>query len=1009
MIPLRLEMEGFLTFREPTRIDFQALNEEGLFLISGPTGSGKTSIFDAITYALYGVATTSVRNAASDLRSHLIAPEGTMRVFFEFRSGEHLYALTRWQTGQRPIKQQLIIDGDDAHPLTKVGEIKEKMAEVLGLTADQFCQIVLLPQGEFRNFLGASSKEKSEILRKLFATGPYAKVRDRVHELFGNADAKVKEAKTIIDSQKKGSLVAREEDAPETILALMEEERQREEGLRSVKAQEREALIKRKERLSQDLVQSLKQEKDQKALENLMADLQRLEAEEGVFLEALEKADLLRSLAAVVVLYDQLQAARSKKKELLELQEQLSNRHQATKEQWAESLVRSKTWDDQARHREEMLAAIKKKEATLEDLTLLAQEQQQEQREAATVSTLSQQLKKEEAAREEREALLHQERAQQQKSLKVQERYEALREAYRECEALLERLTKRDQLREALQQEDVQQTNQSEELIEAQRIQEAAKKTLTTLKKEWEMSGLAPFSQALVPGAPCPLCGSTHHPMPYELPKELTSEGMAKAQQLFDAAQEGVRRLEEALRFSKKEAARLRAELEGQRERLGKQDQDRDKEPLIQELKRLEEEGRAAAQEKKTLALEAETLKKRLVLLERTLSEFTDTSQALRSALELLFATRSRIQEAKKRAGDASWQSLTQSLQTLRKEEQALQKIIRQEQEMHRSLSEQMAREEEQLKSRKEQEEELLSLLAELSQRFSSALSKKELTLDAFLFLKKDLAQEASLRKSAQDFMERLKRTRTQCEVQKEALSQSPAWDSEAIREEIEEVQQKLSAAQEAYDAANGRLSRLDSCLLEIRPATADFLYWSAQREVAHNLDYTCSRGTTFENYVLSYYLDGVLLLANERLKAMSAGRYHLIRQEVGQDGRRKIEGLELNVFDAYSNTQRDVRTLSGGESFKAAMAMALGLSDFIQETRAGMRLETIFIDEGFGTLDQESLDIAMETILDIQGQGRLVGIISHVEELKERIPAKIMVENRGAQGSFLSIQGIAP
>ena len=143
---------------------------------------------------------------------------------------------------------------------------------------------------------------------------------------------------------------------------------------------------------------------------------------------------------------------------------------------------------------------------------------------------------------------------------------------------------------------------------------------------------------------------------------------------------------------------------------------------------------------------------------------------------------------------------------------------------------------------------------------------------------------------------------------------------------------------------------------------------------------------------------------ANVRLKAMTNKRFTLIRQAIDTDGKRSIEGLDINVFDTYSNTERDVKTLSGGESFKASLAMALGLSDFIQENKSGIRLDTIFIDEGFGTLDQESLDAAMETILEIQDMGRLVGIISHVEELKERIPTQIVVENKGAEGSFVRI-----
>ncbi|NLB23380.1 MAG: SMC family ATPase, partial [Clostridium sp.] len=228
MIPIYLKMEGFLTFKNPTLINFEDFVDSGIFLVSGPTGSGKTSIFDAISYALYGKATGGGREA-KELRSHLIGDDDEFSVEFKFRSGKDEYLINRWQKGQRAGKVRLVVNDDDENPITKVREINDKIFEVLGLNADQFCKIVMLPQGEFRNFLSSSSKEKSEILRKLFDTDHYAQIREMIRKRLGQILGQVKEAKTLIDSEKTISDAARQAEDPEEILSILKKEWQEKE------------------------------------------------------------------------------------------------------------------------------------------------------------------------------------------------------------------------------------------------------------------------------------------------------------------------------------------------------------------------------------------------------------------------------------------------------------------------------------------------------------------------------------------------------------------------------------------------------------------------------------------------------------------------------------------------------------------------------------------------------------------------------------------------------------
>lgn len=225
------------------------------------------------------------------------------------------------------------------------------------------------------------------------------------------------------------------------------------------------------------------------------------------------------------------------------------------------------------------------------------------------------------------------------------------------------------------------------------------------------------------------------------------------------------------------------------------------------------------------------------------------------------------------------------------------------------------------------------------------------------------------------------------------------------ISEKVEILRAKQKENNEILDLKVKELFVIEDVKRRINEAIEYILLNKKEEEILSRLTLLTSRGKTFENYVLSYYLDGVLLNANKRLLKMTDDRYKLVRDSKEKEKLNTSQGLSLNIFDSYSNMERQVGTLSGGESFKASLALALGMSDFIGESKAGMRLDTLFLDEGFGTLDSESLDVAMETLMELSSVGRNVAVISHVEELKERIPSKIIVKSNGSEGSSVIIK----
>lgn len=1004
MIPINLKVQGFLTFKSPVEINFDELNEDGIFLISGPTGSGKTSIFDAISFALYGVATTSGRNSAKDLRSHLIAPDEDLIVDFKFRAGNHDYEIKRWQKGQGDTKQRLVVDGNEKEALTKVTEIKTVIGDALGLTADQFCKIVMLPQGEFRNFLVASSKDKSDILRKLFDTEHYAKIRNLISEKLKAIYFKFSQAETIINSEKQVLEAAARSSQPSEINALIKAElevvRAESEALQTKLKQLRLVLDNLSLRL--DAAGKLNSDLAEKAkLEEMLKEAQKLEAD---FTANLKKADKLNQLKPLSEFHKSLLTNQTNlERKTLNLTQTKAALDVST----AELLAATEAQKANPERRDrltEISKEVDKLGEVLAALTELAKTQAAERQETKLIEALAKKIEERDRLNLQKIEFFELSQRYSQKEIEINAKCSALKEQATALNQTIREIKSYQAIKASLTQTSQAKLTAEATLKDLNDSEVMLKKTFESLKEQYDKQGLAQFTHLIQAGEACPLCGALDHPAPYTNNGEVTNAALKAAERTWRETERQLVDKENNLVYLQKEIEQTQAKLVALETEFGAEHLEQDLTVLDLNLVELESELKI----KNDDSLELMGLKKKLIKdreqTEQGLKELKDVQVQYDGHKEELTKLKQIIVTLQAKTLDQNEAGLADKLQQLKFEKRQTEELIQKTETDYKSITNRVTELTTSLKKTEEDINDLTELIRAQELRFETDLTELDLSRTEFKKLEGELATEGSLRKDAQNFFKSLDQTKTRFEMMKDKLDGKSKVDVEQLEAEILVVQAAEQETAVNQTKVIRRESELENALAKISAAADLYEKYDKELKVARILDGTTGRGTTFENYVLGYYLEGVLVNTNVRLKKMTNGRFTLVRQAGDTDAKRSIEGLDINVYDTYSNSERDVKTLSGGESFKAALAMALGLSDFIQENKSGIRLDTIFIDEGFGTLDQESLDQAMETILEIQDLGRLVGIISHVEELKERIPTQVIVENRGAEGSFFKI-----
>ncbi|MFE3517835.1 AAA family ATPase [Streptomyces sp. NPDC059166] len=989
----RLTLTAFGPFGVTQEVDFDALSSAGIFLLHGPTGAGKTSVLDAVCYGLYGTVPGSRQSPGTSLRSDHAPADRPTEVCLDLTVGGRRLEVTRRPAQPRPKKRGGGFTTEKAqswlreyHPergwtaLSRSHqEIGEEIGGLLGMSRDQFCQVVLLPQGDFARFLRADAEARGKLLGRLFDTRRFAAVEERLAELRRAAEARVKAADEQIlalaqrVAQAAGP-VADEVPPPET--------RAGEPGL--AEGVLRWAAVARagaRERL--DIARCALAAAEERASaagevlesERRLARLQERHAETRRRAAGLEERRAERDRC-----HEQL--TRARKAELvapaLELRDEAEHAHQAAvlaRRQTSEGLPAelSAAGPDQLADRERGLRA------QLGELDAARRAEERGERIDAELAALDRQSRADEEIIQEAAQWLADWDAEH---AALRERVESSQEAATTAERIAGRLEPARRRLDAARRRDalgVRERSAAAALTAAREHAVTAHETWLALREQRLRGIAAELAGRLVEGEPCTVCGSAAHPEPAR-----AGEGHV------DRATE-----EEALAGHQR-AERARAGAENElgllRERLT--------------AARAEAEGPEAGAEDGEPVTAA--------VLEEALARLTgEHDDAHRAA--------SRGHGAREALAAAEREHLGRLEDRRQAERRAAARTSRRE-ALER---EQLALEAELVKARGEcaTVAERAALIGRLAHRVSAAAEALRTEYAAAERLKEadgrladaafragfDTPRAAAAKLLADDAQRELQHRvdawQTEAAAVADRLAEADARDAAArppASPEAAEAAYDLATRQARHHAAAhsaagersselGRLSRrLDEEVRALGPLRQEYEGVARLAGLTAGTSADNERKMRLEAYVLAARLEQVAAAATARLQRMSSGRYTLVHSDERSGGRRA--GLGLHVVDSWTGRERDTATLSGGETFFASLALALGLADVVTDESGGVRLDTLFIDEGFGSLDDQTLDEVLDVLDSLRERDRSVGIVSHVADLRRRIPAQLEV-----------------
>lgn len=1045
MKPLKLTMTAFGPFAGETEVPLSEFGPEGLFLICGDTGAGKTTIFDAITFALYGEASGSLRSPES-LCSNFAAPGTKTSVRLTFSHNGKVYQIERSPRWQHPKKDgtittspaDAVLTFPDGTVSSGATAVTKKVEELMGIDCRQFRQTAMIAQGEFRRLLTAESSDRAEIFRRVFDTGVYRRMQDFFKDRAQRLKERMDEDERSIFQYAAGARPDGTILTEESLSSFAQEQNVNlAEGLLkkiddSVKADEASiagAEAKRQELKKQE-AELLKQTATAEAVNRVFDEMKQAEEKMAALKahteeakkeeEALRRAEKaqnivlpaqnawLREKSASEELQNTSSVAEKKAKEL---SVQLEKYAVSFKAEQAREACREEM-EGKAAHLTAALPQYEKARAAAERVQKVSAEFRQAEEKCSAAKEAHQRLKSaQEAVRAELESLRDVETrraacaSEKEKEERlgggledIQSRVQKILEEYSAWKALESRY----EAKEASWRGAKQKADEADEIF---------------LR---EQAGL--MAEKLRDGVPCPVCGATEHPHPAKLSSGAPDETevrrlKAESEKLRTGLQDLGLQLKAAKTAYETDTANLRTAAQKVLGDLS--DCAGIKALQARTEKALEQSKKNLRQIEKQLAELTAQCSRREVLEERQ-KKIAAQLEAAEKEDEAVEAERSERLAAQE-AGNAELKALRGTLEYDSEESaQRVLKVWKDEiQKMRNSLkaaedafhscknelaAAQAALAENAESCRREAEREKESRRA-YEEKLSDAGFPTE---QAYLAAHRELAQIEKQKAALTAYGEDCIRTRDAVErLQKETEGKAPV-NLDALKEAAEKVRAAETEAEASGQQTAVRLDGNRNCTANIRKALEARKTLNAKYESALDLDKTANgnlpgrQHLSFEQFVQAAYFSRILQQANLRLSAMTGGRYELLRREEATDRRTKF-GLDLDVLDRYNGIPRDVKSLSGGESFKASLALALGLSDVVQNCSGGVRIETMFVDEGFGSLDDESRRQAIATLSEIAGSGRLVGIISHVTELKEQIDRKVVV-SRGIAGSTLKI-----
>ena len=1029
MRPITLTLSAFGPYAGETTLDFSELGAERLFVITGPTGSGKTTVFEAILYALYGKLSKKGMDPAS-LRCDFLKPDDDRITFVDFTfeiSGKrfHIHRQPKQSvakkrgSGRRELGQEALLEcvgHEDFLPLTKIGEVDRKIVDLVGLDEEQFKKIVMLPQGAFQEFLVSSTKDKIELLRQIFDTSLYdlalSRIKSRVSDVTGayaelKADYRSKTALLRFEAS-----IAFGEQPSQDVLAQMEALAQadeaRQESMQQTVDDANAVYLAALETLNREAQHNADVRKWQQAEAELTA-LRARQPEIAALSGQVRAADQARSLADKETRAAEERRLLHQQEEALALARQQAQNAAQQFNAAAQHLAQAEQQKQRADLAHDTLPELTTKRDKMNeyvaDRAALQQAAQALALAERALATLAQDEQRAEAALQTAEAAqekkqrLQQDQAQQETAIvKLDALLAEERRQYQLLKRFLDLRQERPELAAAQEK--------------AAALLTSAEKRLAEARAANRQQLAATLAQELEDGAPCPVCGAVHHPAPAVVPGEQDDE--AACAKVRDQAQGVAANAGAALAQQDKRIAEAWAELQETIPQLTQS------EAVPHYAQQLQESGTAHNHQRKETQAALQQIREELAGLAAVEKELEAQKAALNTLREQrtrFVAEQSRWQTTRdskaeavaakeKQFGftaDADPAALTREIDAISARHQAAKQALETAQRAHEQAQLAQVRAASAQAQAEARLEELRHSADDHARVFAQARNAIFATEADYLSAKADIPRAALLQQEIDAFSEALTRATTLHEDLAQRLQDDRTLhDLEAGEARRKEAEQRLNAAKDVLAAHKTRCASNRALIAQIAQLLEAFKEMEARYALLGKLRDVLDGKNHFnmrlETFAQAYYFEQMLIGANVRLARMTHGRYSFRRKEMVSDARRQA-GLDLDVMDQYTGRARDVSTLSGGESFKASLSLALGLADVVTSESGGVELSTIFIDEGFGTLDEESLDDTVETLISLQDSGRLVGVISHVAELKERIPAHLVVES-GSGGS---------
>lgn len=919
MRPIKLAMSAFGPYASKTVLNLEKLGTSGLYLITGDTGAGKTTIFDAITFALYGEASGDNRESAM-FRSKYASAETPTEVELTFVYAGKEYYIKRNPEYDRPKtrgegltteKANAELHYPDGRVVTKLREVDRAVEEIMGIDRNQFTRIAMIAQGDFLKLLLASTDDRKKIFQKIFRTRCYYVLQERLKSESGKLG---KEFDAIAASIRQyiNGIVCDEDD----VLSI--KVRDAKGGMCSIE----EILELLSTLIENDKVEEEKLDEELKGISKSLEEITVTLTNQETWSKARKsheesKKSLDEALELLETLKSKLQAEEENKPKIEDIRNQIAAIEA--------ELPEYQDLDTKIKDSEKLQKSTDK---LSEDLIKQGKDRESLKQEIEALSEERKTLEKVDKEKAELEA----------KKQKEEDKREAVKEMFKEVKALdeFEKQLKEDQ--EAYSK-----------LSDSVKLKDEEYQKLFKLYLD-EQAGI--IAETLTDGTPCPVCGSTIHPIKaVKAENAPTKERLDESKASYESAQKEAQDASEKAAKTKGQADEKRKSVLTMLVAMFGNVTIDDAEQLIKD-------------EIATIAIALEDLQQSIAAQQKKIDRRDEIDESLPEKEKKLNDLRNSISENEKAlsGNNATLESLKTRINELT--EKLKYESEKKAKDAKKSLQDEQKKLEDGYKAAvnavNSQNEKIAGFKAAMKEAEKTLAETTEIDVDSV----KAKQNEFIVRKVEIDGKKKVINAR-------KSANETAEKEIKAKSVDIFRVEKKCTWVKALSNTANGNISGKEKVMLE--------------------------------TYIQMTYFDRIIARANTRFMVMSGGQYELKRRKEAENNRSQ-SGLELDVIDHYNGTERSVKTLSGGESFKASLSLALGLSDEIQSSAGGIKLDTMFVDEGFGSLDDESLDQAMRALQNLTEGNRLVGIISHVSELKERIEKQIVVTKEKSGGSRINM-----